>query len=272
VTSHVPRLDIGGLFTQRSLIAQLTEREVVGRYRGSFLGLLWPFITPLLMLLLYTFVFGSVLGGRHWAGAGDGSIGQFALIIFVGLTLHGVLAEMLTQCPKLIRQNRNYVKKVVFPLEILPVVTLGGALFHAFISFIILLVAQLAMSGQLPLTSILLPVVLAPFALFALGMGWFLTSLGVFIRDIDQILRPATAALLFLSPVFYPLSRLPDPWRHLLYLNPLTFIVEQSRAVLIWGEMPDWSGLALYSMIAFVFAALGFWWFQRTRRGFADVL
>jgi lipopolysaccharide transport system permease protein len=272
LTGHAPSVGLVGLFAQRSLIAQLIEREVLGRYRGSLLGLLWPFITPLLMLALYTFVFGGVFGGRRWAGGQETSIGEFAIILFAGLTLHGVLAEMLSQCPKLIRSNRNYVKKVVFPLEILPVVTLGGALFHALISFLMLLGVQLLLTGRLPLTFLLLPVVLAPFAILSLGVGLFLASLGVFLRDIDQILRPLTAALLFLSPIFYPLAVLPEPLRHLLYLNPLTFIVEQSRAVLIWGEMPDWFGLALYSMLAFVIAALGLWWFQKTRKGFADVL
>jgi lipopolysaccharide transport system permease protein len=135
-----------------------------------------------------------------------------------------------------------------------------------------LLAVQLLLTGRLPLTFLLLPVVLAPFALVCLGLGWLLTSLGVYFRDIAQILRPVTAAFLFLSPIFYPVSRLPDAMQHLLYLNPLTFIIEQTRSVLIWGQMPNWLGLAVYGMIATVVAAFGLWWFQKTRRGFADVL
>jgi lipopolysaccharide transport system permease protein len=272
VVGYASSLGLRELVARRSLIGQLTEREVLGRYRGSFLGLLWPFITPLLMLALYTFVFGVVFGGRRWDGSAQTTIGEFAIILFAGLTLHSVCAEMLAQCPKLIRANSNYVKKVVFPLDVLPVVTLGGALFHAMISFVMLLGVQLLLTGRLPLTFLLLPVVLAPFGVMLLGIGWFLTSLGVFLRDIDQVLRPVPMALLFLSPIFYPLDRIPEPFRALLYLNPLTFIVEQTRAVLIWGQMPNWWGLAVYGIVAMTVAALGLWWFQRTRRGFADVL
>jgi homopolymeric O-antigen transport system permease protein len=260
-----------GVLAQHSLITRLTQREVLGRYRGSWLGLLWPFITPLLMLALYTFVFGVVFSGRHWAGAGEG-IGEFAIILFAGLILHGVLAEVMSQCPKLIRSNRNYVKRVVFPLEVLPVVTLGGAVVHALISFMMLLAVQLLLTGRLPVTILLLPAVLAPFALFCLGLGWILTSLGVYFRDISQILRPITTALLFLSPVLYPVSRLPEVMQHLLYLNPLSFIVVQTREVLIFGRGPHWLGLGLYSVVALGFATLGLWWFQSTRRGFADVV
>jgi lipopolysaccharide transport system permease protein len=263
---------LGEIFAQRSLIAQLTEREIVGRYRGSWLGLSWPFITPLLMLALYTFVFGVIFPGRRLASGAEVGIGEFAIFLFAGLTVHGVLAEMFSQCPKLIRSNANYVTKVVFPLEILPVVTLGSALFHALISFTALLAVQLLLTGRLPITCLLLPAVLAPFALFCLGLGWLLASLGVFFRDIEQILRPLTAAFLFLSPIFYPLSRLPDSMRHLLYLNPLTLIVEETRSVLILGQMPNWLHLLAYGMAALAFAAFGLWWFQTTRKGFADVL
>lgn len=264
---------LGALSTHRSLIAQLTEREIIGRYRGSVLGLLWPFITPLLMLALYTLVFGVILGARRW-GVGEAkvSIGEYAIILFAGITLHGVLAEMLAQCPRLINSNPNFVKRVVFPLQILPIVTLGGALFHALISFAMLLTVQLMLTGTLPLTFLLLPVVLIPFAILNLGVGWFLASLGVYFRDIDQILRPVTTMLLFLSPIVYPIEAIPQRLQPLLYLNPLTFIVEQTRAVLIFGQMPNWLGLAIYTIIALAFAAIGLWWFQRTRKGFADVI
>jgi lipopolysaccharide transport system permease protein len=272
-TSHLTSGSLGGIFGHRSLIAQLTEREIIGRYRGSLLGLLWPFVTPLLMLALYTFVFGVIFGARRSGVGGEvAGIGEFAIVLFAGLTLHGVLAETLSQCPRLILSNHNYVKRVVFPLQILPVVTLGGALFHALISFVTLLAVQFAITGRLPLTFLLLPVVVAPFAVLALGIGWFLASIGVYLRDIDQILRPVTTALLFLSPIVYPLAAIPERLQPLLYLNPLTFIVEETRAVLIWGQTPNWLGLAIYASIALIIAALGLWWFQKTRKGFADVL
>lgn len=265
-----PAAMLKSLWGNRELIAQMTRREVVGRYKGSVMGLLWSFLNPLFMLVVYSFVFSVVFKAR-WSGSGESQT-QFAVILFAGMTVHALFAEVLNRAPGIILGNVNYVKKVVFPLEILAVVSLGAALFHALVSLLVLLVAFAMLNGFIHWTAIFAPLVLLPLMLLSLGFGWILSSLGVFVRDIGQLIGVFTTALLFLSPVFFPVSALPESFQPWLNLNPLTFIIEQSREVLIWGHLPDWQGLTLYSIGAGIFAWLGFFWFQKTRKGFADVL
>lgn len=245
-------------------------RDVAGRYRGSMLGLLWSFFNPLFMLAVYTFVFGVVFKFRA-AGTGGG-MAEFATFIFAGLTIFNLFAETLNRSPTLILQNVSYVKKVVFPLEILPVVTLLSALFHAVVSLLVLMVFHAVISGGVPYTVVFLPLVLVPLILLTLGLSWFLASLGVYLRDVAQSIGILTSALLFLSAVFYPLSALPESVRVYEFLNPLAFIIEQTRAVLLRGELPDAWGMLAYTVASVLVAAGGLYWFQRTRRGFADVL
>jgi lipopolysaccharide transport system permease protein len=259
------------LWRNRQLIVQMTRREVLGRYRGSLMGLAWSFFNPLLMLTVYTFVFSVVFKAR-WGTAGPTSRIQFALALFVGVIVHGLLAEGINKAPGLILGNASYVKKVVFPLEILPSIVVGSALFHAAISLAILLLAQLVFGNGIPLTALYLPLVLLPLVPVTMGFAWLLAATGVFIRDVAQITGIFTTVLMFMAPVFYQVTALPEPYRKWLYLNPLTFIIEQSRAVLFAGEMPNWIGLTLYSGIALLAAGIGFWWFQKTRKGFADVV
>lgn len=258
------------LWGNRELIAQMTRREVIGRYKGSVMGLLWSFLNPVFMLIVYSFVFSVVFKAR-WSGA-DESHSQFAVILFAGMTVHSLFAEVLNRAPTIILGNVNYVKKVVFPLEILAVVSLGAALFHALVSLLVLLAAFVMLNGFIHWTAIFAPLVLLPLMILSLGFGWILSSLGVFVRDIGQLIGVLTTALLFLSPVFFPVSALPESFQPWLQLNPLTFIIEQTREVLVWGRLPDWKGLATYFIAASSFAWLGFFWFQRTRKGFADVL
>ncbi len=254
----------------RQLIAQMVRREVLGRYRGSFFGLLWSFVNPVLMLTVYTFVFSVVFQAR-W-GIGTGSKFEFALVLFAGLIVFNLFAECISAAPGLILGNVNYVKKVVFPLEILPWVSLGSALFHAGISLAVLLAALVLAGTQVPATALLLPAVIAPLLLLIIGACWLLASVGVFVRDIGQVVSMALTVLMFMSPIFYPASALPEEVRNWLFLNPLTFVIEQARDVLIWGKLPDWQGLVAYAGCALLFAWAGFFWFQKTRKGFADVV
>lgn len=253
----------------RDLIWVMTKREVIGRYRGSFLGLCWSFFNPLLLLAVYTFVF-SVVFEVRWGVTVTGR-GQFAVILFSGLIVHGLLSESLTRAPGLILGNVNFVKKVVFPLEILAWVSMGTTLFHWAMSLLVLLLFIL-FSGTLSWTLMLIPAVMLPLVFLAMGLSWILASLGVYLRDVGQAMGLITTILLFLSPIFYPLSAIPETFRLLVYLNPLTFVVEQARAVLVWGKLPDWTGLAIYLTVSLLVAWLGFWWFQKTRKGFADVV
>ena len=261
---------VTSLVANRGLIWEMTKREVIGRYRGSVFGILWSFFNPLLLLTVYTFVFNVVFKAR-WS-AGSTSKTEFAMVLFVGLIVHGLFADCATRAPRLVVENINYVKKVVFPLETLAWTAMGSALFHAGISVVVLLGLYSAVNFSLQWTAILFPVILLPFVLLTMGCVWLLASLGVFLRDIGQAMGIITSIMMFLSPVFYPASNLQEPYRMLLHLNPLTLIIEEGRDVLIWGRLPDWTSLGVYYVIAIVTAWLGFAWFQKTRRGFADVL
>lgn len=261
---------VSSLWRHRFLIWQMTKREVIGRYRGSVMGLMWSFLNPVLMLAVYTFVFTVVFRAR-WGGESD-SQSEFAVVLFAGMIIHGLFAECANRAPGLILNNVNYVKKVVFPLEILPWVTLGSALFHAGVSFVVLLLFYAVIHAALHWTAIFLPVLILPLTLLTMGVAWFLASIGVFIRDVGQSIGIVTTIMLFLSPVFYPVSALPAHFRSLMLLNPLTFVIEQVRSVLIWGEMPNWTGLVAYLFCSLLVAWAGFLWFQKTRKGFADVL
>lgn len=257
---------------QRHLIAQLTRREVLGRYRGSLMGLFWSFLTPLLMLSVFTFVFSTVFQTRWGSQAAGGSKIEFALILFAGLIVFNLFAECISQAPSLILNNTNYVKKVIFPLEILPWVALSSAAFHAMASFAVLFIALLLTGHGGGWALCLLPLVWLPFLLLILGLSWWLAASGVFLRDINQVISMVITLLMFLSPIFYPVSALPESVRNWLFLNPLSFIIEQTREVLIWNRLPDFSGLSLYALVAVMIAWSGFFWFQKTRKGFADVL
>jgi lipopolysaccharide transport system permease protein len=255
----------------RQLIAQLTRREVAARYRGSIFGLAWSFLNPLLMLAVYTFVFSVVFKAR-WGADPNESRAQFALVLFAGMIVFNLFAEMLNRAPGLVISNINYVKRIVFPLEILPVVALGSALFHSLVSLGVLLAAQLILNHSLPWTIVLLPVVFLPLLLFSLGISWFLAALGVYVRDISQVTGVLTTVLMFFSAVFYPLSALPEVYQGLLALNPLVLIISESRQVLVYGLLPNWLALGVVLLFGLLVAFSGFWWFQKTRNGFADVL
>lgn len=262
---------VKSLWRNRQLIVQMTTREVVGRYKGSVMGLAWSFFHPVFMLAVYTFVF-SVIFKSRWGGGGEESKIQFAVVLFVGMIVHALFAEVLNRAPSLILSNVNYVKKVVFPLDILPVIAMGAALFHSLISLGVLLIAFVLFNGYLHWTAVFTPIVLLPLIILTLGLSWMLASLGVFLRDVGQTIGIITTVMMFLSPVFFPLAALPEEFRRWIMVNPLTFVIEQAREVLIWGRLPDWIGLGIYTIAATVVAWIGYAWFQKTRKGFADVL
>jgi len=265
-----PRAVVDSLWRHRQLVWQLTRREVLGRYRGSLLGIAWAVGNPLLMLAVYTLVFGYIFRAR-W-GEGVDTAGEYALVLFCGLTVFGIFSEVVSRAPSLILANPNYVKKVVFPVDCLPWVLVGAALFHAAASLSVLLIAQLLIRGVLPWTVLWLPVVLLPLVLLAVGAAWLLASLGVYLRDVGHLVNALVTVLLFLSPVFYPAASLPAPLHRVLLLNPLTAVLESARAVLLWGQSPDWPLLVPCLLVGALAAWLGWLWFDRTRSGFADVL
>ncbi|HDS1581864.1 TPA: ABC transporter permease [Stenotrophomonas maltophilia] len=261
---------VRGLVAKRSLILALAKRDVVGRYRGSFMGLMWSFFYPLMMLAVYTFVFSVVFGAR-WQG-GTGSKTEFALVLFTGLLAFNFFSECLGRAPNMIVGNVNYVKKVVFPLEVLAVVNLLSAGFHMLISMGVWVVFYLALFG-LPSAEIFwLPVALLPLLFLTLGLSWFLGSLGVYMRDVSQVVTVLITVLMFMSPIFYAVSAMPEKYRPFILANPLTLIIEQVRTVMIWKGGIDWHLWAWFVPATMVFAWLGYAWFQKTRKGFADVL
>ncbi len=251
------------------LIKQLSRREVLERYKGSMFGLLWSFFNPLLMLLVYLFVFSFVFKMR-WQGA-EG-YGQFGTVLFSGLILHALLGECLSRAPGLISGNAQFVKKVVFPLEVFSIVSVVTALFHFVVSMIILIIAHLLTAHEINWTIIFTPLVILPLALVSLGFSYLIASTTVFIRDLSQVIGVLVTILLFLSPIFYPIEVVPETVRPLMYLNPLTVPIEQFRNLVIWGKPPDLLILALYTCVALLVFCIGWWWFQRTKKVFADVL
>lgn len=268
--SASPREMAASVWRHRALTGALVRREVVGRYRGSVMGLAWSFFNPLFMLAIYTFVFSTVFRAS-WSGVEAGKA-DFAIVLFVGMIVHGLFAECANRAPGLILANANYVKKVVFPLEIFPWVALGSALFHALVSLSVLLVAQLVIRQQMPWTIVLFPLVLLPLIFSTMGVSWLLAALGMYMRDIGQAIGIVTTALLFLSPVMYPLSAVPEGLRGWILLNPLTYIIEEGRNTLIFGHVPALGPWLLMTAAGLLIAWGGFAWFQKTRSGFADVV
>lgn len=272
VFAHLdPRAVARELWARRGLVAQFTRREIEGRYRGSVLGLLWTFIQPLTLLATYTFVFGGVFQAR-WPEARGGGLTEFALALFCGLVAYNLLNECVTRAPGLIVAVPNYVRKVVFPLEVLPLSVLGSALFHAAASLAVLLLVRLLTGGGLQWTLVLLPLVWLPLVFVSLGAAWFLAGLGVYLRDIGYVTGLVMQVLLFATPIFYPPAALP-PWvLKLIRVNPLVDVVENMRRVVLWGRPPDWTGLGTWVLATGALLLLGYAWFMHTKRGFADVL
>lgn len=260
------------VYHYRYLLAQMTKREIANRYRGSALGFIWAFLNPLLMLAVYTFVFSVVFKAR-WGEVGvEESRVDFAIILFAGMFTFNFFAEILSRAPYLVLSNASYVKKVIFPLELLPLVSIGTVLFHGGLSLLVLLLVQLLFKGYIPWTALYIPVVIFPVLLAGLGVSWLLSALTVYIRDIAQITGLVTTILLFVSSVFFPISALPARYQLIIYLNPLALVVSESRKVLVFGQSPDWNILILTCFVGLLMALGGYWSFQKARKGFADVL
>ncbi|WP_164940694.1 ABC transporter permease [Bradyrhizobium zhanjiangense] len=265
-----PRRMVGTLLSYRGLIGRLLVREFSAKYRGSIMGVLWAVVTPLVMALVFLFVFGVVFQSR-W-GVEQAQKATFTVTLLIGMVVHGIFSEALSRSPTIVLGNPSFVKKVVFPLEILPIVAVLNALVTASIGLAIVVIVHFAMSGTFSPTLPLLPLVLLPYLLAVLGLVYFLSSVGVYLRDLMQLTGLITMASMFMTPIFYPITAVPEPYRTVLYLNPVTFAVEQARGVALYGEPPDWQGLAIFTLAGAALAWLGYAWFQKTRKGFADVL
>lgn len=253
---------------QRSLMAGMVRREIAGRYQGTAAGWLWALAQPLITLLVYTVVFGLILKVQ-WPQA-EGTFG-FALVLFGGLMTYGFVAEVITRAPMAVAGNPNYVKKVVFPLQMLVWQLVGAAVFQLLVNLAMWMGFFVALQHQAHWSWLWLPVLALPLVLFATGMGFALAAAGVFIRDLAQIVGPVMMVVLYLCPVFYSVAMVPAELGALMQWNPLALIIEAWRAAL-FGQAIAWYDVGLFALWAAGVLAGGVWLFERTRPGFADVL
>lgn len=252
---------IGSLFNNWNLIFALIKRDISSRYQSSFLGIIWSFLNPIFLLAVYTFIF-SVVFKAKWTGGGDSKV-EFALILFAGLIVFNVFSECVNRAPATVLQNANYVKKVIFPLEILPWVNLGASLFHASISIIVWMLFYIVVIGLPHITLLLVPVILIPLCFLVLGVSWLFSALGVYLRDVSQVVALLTTVIMFLSPIFYPVEALPQDYQGYLKINPLSLSISQIRDVLYWGKIPSYGEYVIYLTVCFFIAWLGFFVFRR---------
>jgi lipopolysaccharide transport system permease protein len=256
------------LARHRYLVAQLVRRDVLTRYQGSVLGVGWSVLSPLIILAAYTFVFRSVFKAR-WPGGAD-STSEFVLQLFAGLLVFNLFADLLGRAPRIVIDQPNLVKRVVFPLEVLSWVAVGGAMFHGLLALVILLGAAAALGTHLTPWVLATPLVLACTVPVLLGLSWLLSALGIFLRDITHVIGPAVSVLMFASPVLYPVQALPPYLGQLLWLNPLTLPIESIRRLVLAGAPPDWAALAAYTATGLLFAFAAWRLFERLRPAFAD--
>ncbi|CAN7397266.1 ABC transporter permease [Phenylobacterium sp. LjRoot225] len=267
-----PTTMIARLWRHRDVATQLAIRTVRSGHGGTALGLFWVVFKPLLMLAVYTFVFGVVFKSRFYSTGGAFSPIDFGLALFAGLSIFTVLSEMLAKAPSLIKANANFVKRVVFPLDVLVLSEFGATVFTFLITMAIFVVALALRSGGLPPSSLSAPFIIAPFLLFVLGLSWFLASLGVYLPDINQLVGVVISVLMFVSPIFFPVSALPAPLQEWMFLNPVASVVEQTRAAFFLGHWPDPILLGRQYLTGLLTLWLGWAWFELTRKGFADVI
>jgi lipopolysaccharide transport system permease protein len=258
------------IFSYKELLWQFTKREIERRYKGTLLGCFWSFITPLLMLAVYTIVFGYIFGGSY--GHPGETKTQFTLALFCGLLLWDVIAGSIAASPSLIIGHANFVTKVIFPLEILPLSMIFSTLVHTIIGFIPLLLLLIFSQGTIPLSALSLPLIFIPIVLYTLGMSWILAALGVFLRDISALIPAAITVLMFLSALFFPMTAIPLPWRWGIMLNPAAVLISMGRNALVFSQWPNFTIYSLELFLSIITAILGYAIFIKLKPAFADVL
>ena len=256
----------------RDLLLQMLIRNIAARYRGSVLGFIWSFATPLVMLAVYTFVFGVVFKARWGIEAFENNRAAFPVIMFCGMAVFNVFSESVNSSTSIIVSSPSYVKKVVFPLELLPLCNVLTSFVFGLAWFALLFVGAVVFLQQLSWTMLLLPMTLLPLLLLSAGVSFLVSSLGVYLRDVQQLVGIVTQMLFFMTPIFYPVSLVPEGLRWILYINPLSTVVEQTRQLFLYGQIPSMGlclGMFIVSLVVF---QLGLAWFVKTKKGFADVL
>ena len=251
------------------LIWSLAKRDLLTRYKGSMLGIVWAIVTPVVMIAIFTFIFAGIFGARfgtsnsHW---------DYALYLFCGLIPWTMFQETLQQSATTIVNHANLVKRVIFPLETLPVAQAFSALGNQLFASVALLLAVVVIQHRLSLTFVWFPLLLIPQLLLAIGAGWLLASLGVFLRDIVQGVSLVLMAWMYLTPIIYPESIVPARFSKVIQLNPFTALVRNYRRIFLENQHPDWVGLGYFAVVSLLVFVFGYWWFARTRKNFADVI
>lgn len=258
------------LLRNGQLYRRVLVRDIQSTFRGSALGLAWIVVIPLVLVAIYTFVFGMVLSSTFSIGTRTRI--EVPLLFFTGLTVFGFFMEVVGRSPNFIRENAVYVKKIVFPLEILPWVLIGTALFKFAINFALLLVFLGVFTGGVPAGALMLPLVLVPFLLMTAGLSWLLAAVGTYVRDLPHAIQALAPIIMFISPIFYSVQQVPAPFATLYYANPLTFVLESVRGLLFFDTAPSAAGLLVFAAASLLVFAAGYAFFQRARPGFADVV
>ncbi|MGE0105088.1 MAG: ABC transporter permease [Blastocatellales bacterium] len=251
------------------LIRSMVRRELTSRYKGSIMGLAWAVITPAVMIAIFTLIFSGIFQARFGTEGGHFS---FALYLFCGLLPWIAFSDGIQKSTTSLTDNVGLVKRVVFPIEALPVNLALAAIVQQLLGTVVLLVAALIIQRSLPPTVLLLPLLLIPQLMATLGLGWLMASLGVFIRDIREFNQLALTAWMYLTPIFYPESIIPERFRSMVDLNPMAPLIAAYRAILLEGRLPDWKRLGFTLAFACLCFVTGYWWFQRTKKAFADVI
>lgn len=258
-----------GLWLEKNLLALMVKRDCIGRYKGSFLGMLWPMINPIGHLILYTFLFGYVLKVKFGMTQ---STGNFALYLMAGLLPWSAFSESLSRASTVILEHPNLVKRVVFPLQILPLIPIFSAIVTESIAFALLLIAVLISMHSIPITVLFVPLIVVAQFLLTSGICWIIGSLSVFVRDIRHMMALGLSAWMYATPIVYPATALPEPARFLLWVNPMAGIVTDYRRCLLDGLPPDWPHFAMYAIAGLILFVIGLNFFEKTQKTFADVM
>jgi ABC-2 type transport system permease protein len=259
------------LYDRRWLVKYMAQREMSRGYRGSYLGLVWSFLSPLLMVVLLTVIFSEVVGIRFREVTGDSSL-NYGLYVYCGLIPFLTYSQAVSQGVNVIRRNRNLVQGVVFPLEILPVTTVIASLVQSLIGVGALMVIFAVLEHQVHWTVVLLPLVLVPQLLFTVGLCYLMAVAGAYVPDVREALKAVVRATFFITPIIWPISRMPEDWRFLVDYNPLAILVEAYRDLILEGELPSGMGYSYLFLLGLALFVLGFVVFNRVKHNFADLI
>jgi lipopolysaccharide transport system permease protein len=251
------------------LIVSLTKRELMSRYRGSILGFLWTLVTPMVMIAIFTIIFAGIFKAKFGVSS---SQWDYALYLFCGLLPWNAFQESVQLSSSTIVAHANLVKRVVFPLETLPVSLTLAAVVNQLFGTLVLVAVDALLRREIHPTIIYLPLILVPQIIATFGAAWLVASFGVFVRDMVQGVALVLMAWMYLTPIIYPESLVPESYRRVINLNPFTPLIRNYRRIILDGAGPDWQGLAYFLVFALIIFLFGYWWFARTRKSFADVV